>query len=172
GRVTKLPESFADVDTNNLNKKIQDLKIEADQLDLTFGPKNPKVIEVRQRLTALQEQADNSRKTLEERLRAEYERALRDETSLKALLATAKTEAGQQSQSTIQFTILKQDVDTAKGLYKEFLEKTSQAEIQVAEQDNNLMLAEPAEVPKSPVGPQRLRAILIAMFLSLSGGVA
>jgi len=171
GRVTKLPESFADVDTNALQKKIQELSIEAAQLDLTFGPKNPKVIEVRQRLTALQEQADTSRKTLEERLRAEYERTLRDETSLKELLGRAKTEAGQQSQATIQFSILKQDVDTAKGLYKEFLEKTSQAEIEVAQQDNNLLLAEPAEVPKSPVGPKRLRAILIALFLSLSAGV-
>ena len=171
GRVTKLPESFADTDTNALQKKIQDLSIEAAQLDLTYGPRNPKVIEVRQRLTALQEQADNSRKTLEERLRAEYERAIRDENSLKALLEKAKTEAGQQSQATVQFSILKQDVDTAKGLYKEFLEKTSQAEIQVAEQDNNLLLAEPAEVPKSPVGPKRLRAILIALFLSLSAGV-
>lgn len=171
GRVTKLPESFADVDTNTLQKKIQELSIEAAQLDLTYGPKNPKVIETRQRLTALQQQADNSRKTLEERLRAEYERALRDETSLKELLAKAKTEAGQQSQATIQFTILKQDVDTAKGLYKEFLEKTSQADIEVAEQDNNLLLAEPAEVPRSPVGPQRFRAILITLFLSLSGGI-
>jgi polysaccharide biosynthesis transport protein len=171
GRVTKLPESFADVDTNALQKKIQELSIEAAQLDLTFGPKNPKVIEIRQRLKALQEQADSSRKTLEERLRAEYERALRDETSLKELLAKAKTEAGQQSQATIQFTILKQDVDTAKGLYKEFLEKTSQADIEVAEQDNNLLLAEPAEVPRSPVGPQRFRAILITLFLSLCGGI-
>lgn len=171
GRVTKLPESFADTDTNALQKKIQELSIEAAQLDLTYGPKNPKVIETRQRLTALQEQADNSRKTLEERLRAEYERLVRDENSLKALLEKAKTEAGQQSQATVQFSILKQDVDTAKGLYKEFLEKTSQAEIQVAEQDNNLLLAEPAEVPKSPVGPKRLRAILIALFLSLSAGI-
>lgn len=171
GRVTKLPESFADVDTNALQKKISDLSLEASQMDLTYGPKNPKVIEIRQRLTALQQQADTSRKTLEERLRAEYERTLRDENSLKELLATAKTEAGQQSQSTIQFTILKQDVDTAKGLYKEFLEKTSQAEIEVAEQDNNLLLAEPAEVPKTPVGPQRMRAILITLFLSLTGGI-
>ena len=171
GRVTKLPESFADVDTNALQKKIQELSIEASQLDLTFGPKNPKVIAVRQKLTALQEQTDNSRKTLEERLRAEYERALRDENSLKALLEKARTEAGQQSQASIQFSILKADVDTTKGIYKEFLEKTSQAEIQVAEQDNNLLLAEPAEVPKSPVGPRRLRAILITLFLSLSGGI-
>src|SRR5712692_2046469 len=171
GRVTKLPESFADVDTNALQKKIQELSIEAAQLDLTYGPKNPKVIEVRQRLTALQQQADNSRKTLEERLRAEYERTVRDENSLKALLEKAKTEAGQQSQATIQFSILKQDVDTAKGLYKEFLEKTSQADIEVAEQDNNLLLAEPAEVPKSPIGPQRMRAILITLFLSLTAGV-
>ncbi|MCI0485550.1 MAG: polysaccharide biosynthesis tyrosine autokinase [Blastocatellia bacterium] len=170
GRVNQLAESFANSETAELQKKLNELKIRASQLELKFGEKNPNLIDVKQQIAALEEQIAGSRSTLAEKLKAEYERILREERSLKKLLAAAKIEAAQQNQATIEYSLLKQDVDTAKALYTEFLQKTHQADIQVAEQANDLRLAEPAEVPVSPVGPNRPRAILIGLFLSLAAG--
>jgi capsular exopolysaccharide synthesis family protein len=96
---------------------------------------------------------------------------VRDENSLKEALDRAKAEATQQNQAAIQFNIIKQDVDTAKSLYTDFLQKTNQAKILKAEQHNNLKMIDPPQVPMSPVGPNRLRTILIGFFLSLVAGI-
>jgi capsular exopolysaccharide synthesis family protein len=148
------------------------LRVELAQLSTKFGPKNPEVIRVNNEIGELERQIGTSQTTLAEQLKADYERAVKDEKALKELVAAAKQEAAQQNQDTIQFSILKQDVETAKALYNEFLQKTNQMNLRVAEQENNMSLAEPAEVPGSPVGPNRMRGLLISLFLSMAAGIA
>lgn len=171
GRAAQLPEAFADAKAGALEVKLNELATQAAELDVKFGPDNPRVRQVRQQMAAIEQQIGKSRSVLEEKLKADYERVVREEQSLRAALERAKSEAVRQNQANIQFNILKQDVDTAKSLYTEFLQKTSQAEVLKAEQHNNVKLIEPAQVPGWPVGPQRLRAIITALFLSLVAGV-
>src|SRR6266404_2281683 len=140
GRVAQLPEAFSDPKTNDLQKKLGELTTEVSQLDVTYGPKNFRVIEKKQQIAAIQQQISESRAALEEKLKADYERALRDEASLQAALNLAKTEAAQQNQAAIQFNILKQEVETTKALYKDFLQKTNQAKIQEHEQHGNMKM--------------------------------
>src|SRR5205085_11396900 len=167
GRADKLPEAFVETRMADLQKKLGDLTVQAAQVDATYGPKNPRVIELRQQIAALQQQMGESRLRLEEKLKADYDRATRDETALKSALDRAKAEAAQQNQAAIQYSLLKQDVETAKQLYTDFLQKTNQAKIQEHEQHNNLKMIDPPQVPRMPLGPNRARVILIGFFLSL-----
>lgn len=171
GRVAQLPEAFVDPRIADLQKKLSELSISSAQLSGEYGPQNPRVLEVKQQILAIQEQISDGRKGLEDKLKAEYERAVRDEKSFNAAFDQAKREAVQQNQAAIQFNILKQDVDTSRSLYKDFLDKTNQTNLQVAEQHNNVRVIEPAEVPGGPIGPNRPRTILIAFLLSLVAGV-
>jgi len=86
-------------------------------------------------------------------------------------LAIAKQEAAQQNQASIQFNILKKNVETANVLYTEFLQKTNQSKIQEHEQHNNTKMIDPPQVPMSPVAPNRPRTILIGFLISLVAGV-
>jgi capsular exopolysaccharide synthesis family protein len=140
--------------------------VQSAEMSVKYGSRNPKVIEVQQKMEALRKEIAQSRQTLEEKLKADYERAVRDETSLKAALNQAKAEAVQQNQSAIQYSILKQQVETAKTLYTDFLQKTKQADIERHEQSRNVSIAQPATLGWM-VGPRRVRTILIALFLSL-----
>lgn len=171
GRVAQLPEAFADAKTGALEVKLNELATQAAELDVKFGVDNPRVQQVRQQMAAIEQQISKSRSMLEEKLKADFERAVREERSLRAALERAKSEAVLQNQANIQFNIIKQDVETSKSLYTEFLQKTSQAEVEKAEQHNDMRLIEPAQVPGWPVGPHRLRAIMTALFLSLVAGV-
>jgi len=171
GRVAQLPEAFSDAKIAELQRRLGELTTSYAQLDVTYGPKNPKVVEVKQQMTAIQQQIDESRTSLEEKLRADYERSVRDEASLKTALEQAKTEASRQNQASIQYNILKQEVDTNTALYKDFLVKTSQSKIQKAEQHSNMRIIDPSQVPVSPVGPNRMRTIMIGFFISLVAGV-
>ncbi len=171
GRGAQLPEAFADPKAAEVRKELNELAVEASQLSVKFGAKNPKVQEVQKKMATLQEQIKGSQAMLEERLKADYERAVRDEASLKAELERAKNEAVEQNQATIQYNVLRQDLETAKALYTDFLNKTSQANIQRAEQYNNIRLIEAAEPPNGPIGPSRGRPILLAFAVSLAVGI-
>ncbi|MEO6726873.1 MAG: polysaccharide biosynthesis tyrosine autokinase [Blastocatellia bacterium] len=171
GRVAQLPEAFSNTATADLQKKLSDMTIAAAQLNAKYGPENPRVAEVKDQVVALQAEIAKTRTQLADKLQADYERAQRDELSLKAALGRAKGEAVQQNQTAIQFNILKQKVDTSKLLYTDFLQKTRQADIDRAQQFRDVAIAEPARTPDWPIGPQRLRSVLLSFLLSLAAGV-
>lgn len=171
GRVAQLPEAFADPKTAALQTKLGELHTQSAQYVGRFGADNPRVIDLRKQIAAIEKQVNDSRSTLEEKLKADYGRAARDEQALKQALDRAKSAAVQQNQAAIRFSILKQEVETAKALYTDFLNKTNQASLHVAEQHNTMRVIDPAVVPRIPVGPNRLRAILIGLLLSLALGV-
>ncbi len=171
GRVAKLPAAYGDPRISELQKKLSDLLIQAATLSVSFGPEHERVKEIQQQMIVIQEQIEESRKALEDKMKSDYERAERDEKSLKAALAQAKGEAVQQDQAAIQYSILKQDVDTANSLYTEFLHKTSQADLELAQQRNNMSIIQPAQIPRFPEGPKPVLSILLAFLLSLTGGV-
>jgi capsular exopolysaccharide synthesis family protein len=112
-----------------------------------------------------------TRKALEEKLKAEYGRAVRDEDTLRTALSRAKSEAVQQNQDAVQYNLLKQEADTTRALYTQFLQKTNQANIQLAEQPSNVRVIEPAEVPSSPVTSNRPLYIFLGFFASFTACV-
>jgi capsular exopolysaccharide synthesis family protein len=171
GRVSQLPESFSDGRTAAYQTELSKLLLKEAELNARFGPENPKVIEIQKQKDELQTLLTGSTKNLEDKLKADYERAAREETLIKESLEKAKVEAIQQNQAAIQFNILKQNVDTAKALYNDFLQKTNQANIERADQYNDLKIIEPSRVPGAPVGPNRLRSILMGLVLSLFAGI-
>ncbi len=174
GNVDKLPEAFADPQTTGLQGKLNELTTQMAQMRVRLGPEHPKVVELSRQITTIQKQVEDSRLKLADRLTADYERTAREAQSLKAALNQAKGEAAQQNENNVKFSILKQEVETAKQLYTDFLQKTNQANLQVASQKSNgkkTQLVEPALVPSSPVGPNRFRTIMIGLLLSLAAGI-
>jgi capsular exopolysaccharide synthesis family protein len=171
GNVTQLPAAFVDPKILNLQKRLEELQVQSDKLDLKYGPDYPAVVETRQEIVTTKAQIEKNRKDLEDKLKSEYSVALREEQALKAALAASKGEAVQQNQDAIQYNILKQEVETAKGLYTDFLQKTNQAKVEVAQQHNNFRLIQPARVPRGPIGPNRLRTIRMGLLLSLVAAI-
>jgi len=176
-RVEKLPEAYADMlfktapKVADLQRQLSDLQTQLAELSAKYGSDNPKVVETQLKISAIKGQIAESGKSLEEKVKNEYERAVRDEDMLKAALGQAKGEAIQQNQDAIQYNLLKGDVDTNKTLYQDFLNKSNPAQAQVVEQQNNLRVIEPAQVPGSPVGPRRMFTILVGFLLSTGAGV-
>ncbi|MFL6213236.1 MAG: GumC family protein [Blastocatellia bacterium] len=177
GRVRNNPEAYADMLFKNspkmveLQKQLAEMQSQKAELSVKYGDENPKVKEVNEKIIVIEKQIAESQLSLEEKLKTEYERALRDEQKFKAMLVSAKGEATTQNEAAIQFNLLKGDVEVSKQLYQEFLNKTNQAEAQKVEQQNNLRIIEAAEVPNAPVSPRRGFAILAALLLSTGVGI-
>jgi len=170
GRVSEIPEAFTDPKINAAKQQLAALQTQAASLKVKFGPINPRTQEVQNQIAVLTTQIEQTQKELEAKLKGEYERAVKDEQSLDAALNTAKLAAVNENQAAIKFDILKQDVETARTIYTDFLQKTNQAKLQVAEQDNNIKVIQAAS-PGGPAGPKRLTIILTGFFLSLGAGI-
>jgi uncharacterized protein involved in exopolysaccharide biosynthesis len=171
GRIAELPEAFSDPKITKFQQELAELQKQAAELKVRFGPANPKIIEVQNQIEVLSSEIEKSRQDLEAKLNADYERAVQDERSLGLALTTAKLAAVNENQASIKYNILKQDVDTARELYTDFLKKTNQANAQIAEQSNNIKVIQPAQTPYIPVGPKRLMIILGVFIGSLGVGV-
>lgn len=171
GHIAQLPEAFSDAKLAELQKQLNDLQTQAAQVGVKYGPKNLRVLEVQQQIASVQSQINATRSNLEQKLKLDYERAVEDEASLNAALQRSKSDAAQENQATIQYNILKQDLDTARSLYTDFLQKTNQAKAQVAEQHNNIRVIERAKVPSRPIGPKRAVMIMLSLVVSLGGSI-
>ena len=171
GRVEHVPPVYSDANLAELQKKLGDLMVQAAQLDVNYGPDNPQTIEVQQQIAAIRKQIESHRKSLEVKLKLDFDRAVRDEQAFKRALEEAKNETAKENVDTFQYGILQQEVDTTKALYKNFLEKSSEANFELAQQQNNLRVVESARAPRTPTGPNRTLWTMIGFVFSLTFGV-
>jgi polysaccharide biosynthesis transport protein len=171
GRVEHVPQVYSDVNLAELQKKLGDLMTQAAQLDVNYGPDNPQTIEVQQQINAIRKQIESHRKSLEVKLKLDFDRAVRDERAFKRTLEEAKDQTAKENVDTFQFGILQQEVDTTKALYRNFLEKSSEANFELAQQENNLRVVEPARAPRTPTSPNRPLWTMMGFALSLTVGV-
>src|SRR5262245_25571808 len=171
GRVDYVPPVYSDANLGELQKKLGDLMVQAAQLDVNYGPDNPQTVEVQQQIAAIRKQIESHRKSLEVRLKLDFDRAIRDEQRFNRSLEEAKDNTAKENVDTFQYGILQQEVDTTKALYNNFLEKSSEAKFELAQQRNNLRVVEPARAPRSPAGPNRTLWTMIGFVFSLTFGV-
>jgi capsular exopolysaccharide synthesis family protein len=171
GRVEHVPQVYSDANLAELQKKLSELLTQAAQLDVNYGPDNPQTIEVQQQIAAIRKQIESNRKSLEVRLKLDFDRAVRDERSFKRALEDAKDDTAKENVDTFQYGILQQEVDTTKSLYNNFMQKSSEANFELAQQENNLRMVESARAPRTPTGPNRPLWTIIGFALSLTLGV-
>ena len=92
GRVEHVPAVYSDSNLGELQKKLGDLTVQAAQLDVNYGPDNPQTIEVQQQIAAIRKQIESHRKSMEVKLKLDFDRAVRDEQAFKRALEEAKDE--------------------------------------------------------------------------------
>src|SRR5215831_18836756 len=79
GRVEHVPTAYTDANIAELQKRLGDLMTQAAQLDVNYGPDNPQTVEVQQQIAVIRKQIESRRKSLEVKLKLDFDRAVRDE---------------------------------------------------------------------------------------------
>jgi len=171
GNLAQIPEAFTNPGTVELKKRLNELNATAAQLAVNYGPENPQTLEVQHQIAVVQKQTDQANKTLEAKLRSDYDRSVRDEQSLKGLLERAKVETVTQNQTAIHYSVLKQEFETAKSLYSDFLQKTNQANLQVSQEPRNLRVIQEARVPRETTSPQRWQLMALGCMFAFGTGL-
>ncbi len=146
------------------------------QLMLTDTEESPEVKDVNQQIAILEKQLEETRgsakRIITVNLESNYRKALDREKALRESFNKQRGETVAQNQAAINYNILKQEIETNKGLLEGLMQRSKENDVTMAGTPNNIHVVDYAAVPNGPVGPKRMQGVLLALVLALAFGVA
>ena len=163
------------VTTSALLDKLQgqkaDLQIQAAQLGTQFGPAYPKIAQINNQITEIDNEIQAEMKKVTARLKGDYLAALQRENMLSAALDEQKQQDNKLNESAIEYSLLKRDFETNRTLYEGLLQKLKEAGVTAGLRSNNIREVDIARTPASPAEPNIPRNLGFAFVLGLSSGI-
>jgi polysaccharide biosynthesis transport protein len=154
-----------------LEGKLADLSAQyADALS-EYGPKFPKVVRLESQMKAMQGFVDDERHRLIDRIHNDYLAAQGREKLLADAVTAEKGEVGRLNQLLIRHNMLKREFDTNQQLYESLLQRLKDATVSAGLRATNIHVIDTAFVPSTPVRPQRLMNLGVALIVGLILGV-
>ena len=169
------PESIPEVISNSFiqNLKTQESKLIQDQAELSskFGPKHPRMIRLTSERETIQGQIRNEEDKIITSIRGQYQVAQAREKNLKGAFEAQKNEALDLSRKSVQYNILKREVDTNSQMYDRLMQRLRETSISEQIETTNIRIVDRAEEPKKPIRPKKQTNILLAALIGLSLGI-
>ncbi|MBC8032275.1 MAG: polysaccharide biosynthesis tyrosine autokinase [Pyrinomonadaceae bacterium] len=182
-RTTRLMPGAAEANAEVSDKQIADfktklaeLKQKRSQLLLTDTDESPEVKDVAQQISVIEQQLEETRgsakTTLTVNLESNYRKALAREKTLRESFTKQRAETVAQNQAAINYNILKQEIETNKGLLEGLMQRSKENDVSMAGTPNNIHVVDYSAIPPGPIGPRRSQAVMFALVLALAFGVA
>jgi polysaccharide biosynthesis transport protein len=166
-----IPEVLNSERIDRLREKISTLKERRDSLLVIYTPEWPEVKKIEAELKPLEGEVAKAAKEIVTGMKSRYEAALARENSLRRSYEQQKGTTTQQTRDQLEMLQMSQELETNKQYLATLLQK--QKEIQVGGNDrpNEVSIASASRLPRAPIGPPRMRNIMIAFVLSLFAGI-
>lgn len=138
----------------------------------TYKPSYPSMVQIRNKMNELDRQLAAEVSTLKDSYKAAYENSLNQENEIKKRIDTLKEEVLDLQKRSIQYNILKREVDTNRQLYDGLLQRFKEVDIAGGVGTNNVFVVDKAEVPGGPSSPNLSRALMMSLMIGLGVGCA
>src|SRR5262249_31525059 len=142
------------------------------ELDAKYGEAYPRVIQVKAQLKKAAEATQLELEHTRDKIKREYEAALKSESMLRAQFEAQKLEAYARNAATIQVALLKRDVDATRELYEQLVKKLKEAGIVAGLKATNVMVIDPAGIPVQPAEPHPALNLAMGMLAGSFCGLA
>jgi succinoglycan biosynthesis transport protein ExoP len=170
------PNALADVlndeSLRDLQEKLTDLHRQEAELISIYTAKHEKVRRVQAQIAPLEAAFNSERAAILERIRNDYETALRRERLLDADYVRQTHVVTDQADKSIQYNILKRDVDSSRQLYESMLQQVKAAGVASAIRASNVRIVDPAKTPHKPYTPDYLLNSALGLLAGLLAGIA
>src|SRR6185436_17919408 len=93
------------------------------------------------------------------------------EQELRKSFEKQRSETLTQNEAAINYRIIQQEITTNKSLLDSLLQRSKENDVIMASKPNNISVVDYAITPEGPIGPNRTRTVLVALFLALGLGV-
>jgi succinoglycan biosynthesis transport protein ExoP len=171
----KDPFSIPDVNSSGRVEKLRDrisaLKEQRDALLVTYTKEWPAVKKLDVQIKGLEAELERAPEEIVTSLQRKYEAAVQQENLLRRSYDEQKSTTTQQTRNQIDLMAMTQELETNKQYLATLTQRQRELDISNGNGANEVSIATYSRLPKTPVGPPRLRNIIIAFLLSLAGGV-
>jgi capsular exopolysaccharide synthesis family protein len=167
-----LPQIASDPLVQRLNMSKADLDVELVQLKNRYKEGHPKVKQVLTQIEQIQEAIDAQSEKIVDGMLADYQQLRRRERELLATIDSQRQETVEESRKAVQLEMLQRDAVSNKSLYEAILQKIKETDIAASLRENNVSIVERASIPTTPVKPQPVKNLVVALVLGLVGGCA
>lgn len=133
----------------------------------TFKPEYPAMLALKGQIDEVQKQIDKELTNIRASVKAEYDAALSQETMLKKQLDSLREDSLQVDSRSIQYNILKRDVDTNRELYNGLLQRYKQVGMAGGVKASNISVVDRAIVPGSRHSPSLYRNLAMGGLLGV-----
>ena len=159
----------------DLETKLSDLRQTRAQLLVDATEEAPEVKDVQEQILELEKQIGELRAqkstTLITNLETEYRQAQAREDALRQAFEKQRSETLTQNEAAINYRIIQQEIDTNKTLLNNLLQRSKENDVVMASKPNNVSIIDYGIPPDGPIGPNRMRTVLVALFLSFGLGI-
>ena len=170
------PESLPGIVDNTTLRgyqvRLTELRRELAELDSRFTPAHQKVKGAAAQVGELEAALEAERSHIIERIRNDYEAALRRERLLADDYANQARLVSEQAGRSIQYNIYKREVDTNRELYDNLLRRVKEAGVASAMRAGNIRIVDRAQPPRTAVKPDHRINSLLGLLGGLLLGVA
>jgi capsular exopolysaccharide synthesis family protein len=171
GRVQDLPGVLDNRLVQDLSLRLAELERDYAQITATVKPEYPKAIALKKQIDAIQASLDRQKKNLSQNIIDSYRSALANERYLDQAVDEQKKEVNDIAEKSIQYNILKREVDTNKQLYEGLLTRMKEATVSAGLKASNVRIVDSAQVPKAPVKPRVALNLALGIVLGAAFGV-
>ena len=160
-----LPEVLDNGPLAQYQVKLADLRRELALLTSSLTPAHPKVIRLQAQISELESTIASERQNVVKRLKNEYQSAQERERLLSRNYSGQAQVVSEQGEKSIQYNLLKKDVEANRQLYQAALQRGKEASINSALRSSNVRVvdrARPSLFPYKPNVPVNLSLGLLA----------
>jgi capsular exopolysaccharide synthesis family protein len=171
GRVQDLPGILDNRLIQDLSVRLAELQRDYAEKAATVKPEYPKAIALKKQIDAVQDSLDGEKRNLSQNIIDKYRSALANEKLLEQQLDAQKKVVNDIAEKSIQYNILKREVDSNKQLYDGLLTRMKEATVSAGVRASNVRIVDAAQVPKGPVKPRVVLNLALGIILGAALGI-
>lgn len=170
-----LLDSISEVLHNDLVKDIKKKEVELynklSEISKKYGANHPQMIAINSEIADLHQRKVQEGKRIVTSLKNEYQLALAKEESLKKSFEDQKTETLTMNKKAILYSVLQRQAESSRHMYELLIKRFKETSLTEEMKTGNIRVVDKAEIPSSPIKPNKPRNIILAVVIGLVAGV-
>lgn len=166
-----IPEVLKNGRVGAIRDRLSLLRERRETLLVTYTEKWPEVVKLNVAIKPLEAELNKVADEVVAGLKAEYEASLAHEQSVREMYNQQRSRTSQQTQDQIEMAQFTQTLETDKQRLNMLQQKLRDVQVAIGDKGNEVSVETYSRVPKAPIGPPRIRNVMIAFILSLVAGI-
>jgi succinoglycan biosynthesis transport protein ExoP len=166
-----IPEVQTSARVEKLRERISALQERREALLMVYTPEWPEVKKIEAQIKPIEAELAKAPTEIVSSMKRRYEAAVAKQNSLKKSYEQQKGTTTQQVRDQIDLIAISQELETNKQYLNTLVQRQRELQVSSSDRSNEVSIATYSRLKTTPIGPPRVRNIIIAFMLSLVAGI-